>query len=305
MINAIFSAVPLILVFLLGYVSKKAGVLSSDDGSTLLKLAFYIGVPALIFQAVLTADLSSSSVVLALLPLFVMFVTLVTLTLLKKNVLSSIPMKTYGTLLVGVLIMNNGFLIPFVERAYGADGIARLAVIDTLNAILAFTLVYGIAVRYGSDRLDKGFILRRVVSAPALWAFIGGLLLRFSGLEPPVVVIDAVELVSRMVAPTILIALGLKFTAQIERPRLLVSALALRFVLGFAIGYVFVTVFGLSGLDAQVALLVSAAPIGFNSITFADLEKLDVDFAASQVSVAIVVGMILVPVMIYLLPFIT
>jgi predicted permease len=68
--------------------------------------------------------------------------------------------------------------------------------------------------------------------------------------------------------------------------------LTLRFVLGVVIGIIFVKLLHLEGLTAQIALFASMAPIGFNSITFAELEHLDVEFASSQVSVALIVALI-------------
>ncbi len=40
-------------------------------------------------------------------------------------------------------------------------------------------------------------------------------------------------------------------------------------------------------------LLLCVAPIGFNTVTFASLEKLDVDFASSTLSLSLVVGVVL------------
>ncbi len=53
-------------------------------------------------------------------------------------------------------------------------------------------------------------------------------------------------------------------------------------------GLLFIRCFNLEGLNAQIVLLASIAPIGFNSITFAELENLDSEFAARQVSAAII-----------------
>jgi predicted permease len=93
----------------------------------------------------------------------------------------------------------------------------------------------------------------------------------------------------------------LKFTPVVKKPGLLGLSLVLRFVLGGLIGVMFVKVFGLHGLNTSIAIFASIAPIGFNSITFAELEKLDVEFAASQVSIAILVALIIAPIVIQIL----
>jgi len=52
-------------------------------------------------------------------------------------------------------------------------------------------------------------------------------------------------------------------------------------------------------LTRMIVLLGSSAPIGFNTITFASMEELDKEFAASLVSASIVTGIIYVPLFIF------
>lgn len=137
--------------------------------------------------------------------------------------------------------------------------------------------------------------------SPPLWALVTAFTLKFAGVEVPQTIDATLTTIAGIVGPVILIALGLKFTPVIKKPGLLVSSLALRFILGGLIGIGFVKLFGLQGLNANIAILASIAPVGFNSITFAELEKLDVDFAASLVSISILAALIIAPVAIQLL----
>ncbi|MFQ5815437.1 MAG: AEC family transporter, partial [Candidatus Hydrothermarchaeaceae archaeon] len=54
-------------------------------------------------------------------------------------------------------------------------------------------------------------------------------------------------------------------------------------------------IFGLEGLDRQVVILSSMMPVGVNSMVFSARENLDVEFAASAVSISIIMGLVLVP----------
>jgi predicted permease len=56
---------------------------------------------------------------------------------------------------------------------------------------------------------------------------------------------------------------------------------------------VVVLAFGLAGIDRTIVLLLIVAPVGFASVTFASLEKLDVRLATSALSLSMVFSLVL------------
>lgn len=303
MLDATMQILPLLLIFLAGYGLKKVRFLSSEDGSSLLRLIFFAGIPALIFTSVVRVDLDSSLIWLCLLPPTVIGITLLITFLLRRSVLKDTPTKTFGALLVGAVIMNTGFLIPFVYNLYGAEGLARLAIIDAFNALVAFSLVYALAVKLGSNQPRISFVTKKLLISPPLWALIFAIIYKVIDITPPKLAMDTLSLMALLVAPVILLALGLKFTVKLQKPKLLAIPLLLRFVVGGLIGVTFVKLVGLEGLNAQIAVFASLAPIGFNSITFSELEHLDVEFAASQVSLGLIVGLVTTPFVVHFLSY--
>lgn len=302
MIQAISETLPLILVFFTAFTLKKIKFLSSHDGSVLLKVVFYFGAPALIFQSILRVDLDTNTALLSILPPIVVAVGLLATMVIRKVALPKLSSKTFGALLLGAVIMNTGFLIPFVENLYGADGVARLSIIDAFNGILVFTLIYAIAVKIGNDKPDGKFIAKKLLLTPPVWALILAFIVKAFELTPPATISESLALVARMVSPMLLIAVGLKFTPKIKKPALLAVPVLLRMVLGFAVGYLFVKLFGIQGITAEIAILTSMAPIGFNSVTFSELENLDEEFAASQLSVSVFLAILLIPVAVHFIP---
>ncbi len=304
MFGTMLEILPLIVIFAIGFGLKQAKFLSSADGGTLLKLIFYVGAPALIFLSILHVDIDASLILLSLLAPCIVGITLLATYLLRRSWLQQVNPKTYGTLLIGSIIMNTGFLLPFVEKIYGVEGLARIAIIDVTGFMLTFGPIYAVAAKMGNGGGDKAFIVKKLLISPPLWAIILALVYKALETTPPTIVLDTLEIAFKLVAPVILLALGLKFTLRIKNPKLLIFPIVLRFGLGFAIGFLFVKVFGLEGLNAQIVLLASIAPIGFNSITFSELEKLDSEFAASQVSMSILIAIITMPLSIYLLQYV-
>lgn len=301
MLNTIVQILPLIIIFAVGYLLKKVKFLTSEDGSTLLKLIFYAGAPALTFTAVTNVKIEASLIWLCFLPIVMVFTMMLVTMIVRRSLLSEVNRKTFGSLAVGVLIMNTGFLIPFVERIFGVEGLARFAIIDAVGGMMTFSVVYATAVKYSGDKIDNSYIIQKLLISPPLWALIIALTLRLLSVTPPTVAMDTMGILARFVSPIVLLALGLKFTLKIKDAKLLAYPLVLRFIVGGLIGLAFIKLTGIDGLTAKIAFFASIAPIGFNSITFADLENLDTEFAASQVSLAILIALILAPFTVQLL----
>lgn len=295
MLDAMLKILPLLLIFMVGYGAKKIGLLSSKDGGTLLKAVFSIGAPALIFTSILKVKLDPSLFWLCLLAPAIVAVTSLIGFLLWRSSMLKVPMKTFGAMLIGTMIMNLGFVIPFVQNLYGSEGLARLMLIDAVNALMSFTVIYIIAVNFGHDQPKLSFVAKKLVTAPPLWGLVIALIYKTFGVIPPVPVMDALSLIASFVGPLLLIALGLMFNFKLQRPKLIVVPLVLRFVIGGIVGFGFVKLLGLHGLTAEIALLASVAPIGYYSLAIAERENLDTEFASSQVSVALLVALIASP----------
>src|SRR5262245_55476590 len=103
---------PILLLFLLGVGLKQARLFTSDDGSSLLRLVFYVGAPALIFLSILKADVDRSLIWLCLLPAAVVSVTLGATFVLRRSLLARTDIRTFGALLAGAVVMNTAFLLP-------------------------------------------------------------------------------------------------------------------------------------------------------------------------------------------------
>ncbi len=304
MLEILTNLLPVLLLFSAGYILKRAKILTADDGGVILKMVFYIGMPGFIFSTVMKANLSGEMVKLLLLPVVMVVALSAIVLLLRRNLFKQLPQQTFGAMLTGVLIMNTGFVLPFIERGFGADGLARLAVVDAANAIITVSLVYAIALSLGSGLADKKLILRKILLAPPLWAFVIAIILRVTQANYPQFLIDTSALAGRMVSPAILIAVGLKFMPELVFKKLVLVGAFLRFGLGLAIGLAFVLLFNLRSLDAIIVIICSTAPFGFNSILFADLAKLDSKYAAAQVSAGLIAGFILIPLLIEVLPLV-
>lgn len=302
MLIIIAEFMPLLFVFLLGYSLKRIGLLAYEDGDTMFRLLFYVGLPVLIFATLRNTELSTNLIWLAILPIFIIIATLLVTFMLRRNALRQFDYKTFGALVAGGIILNTGFLIPFVEQFYSNSGLARLLVVDTVNGLLMFSVVYLVMSNLSRSKTDKNYVFQKIITSPSLWAVVVALIFNVNKITLPALADQSINLIAGVISTVILLALGLKFRFALARPKYLLPALGLRFGLGGMIGLAFVYVFGLDGINAHIVILTSMAPIGFNLIPFTAFNNLDTDLAAAQASIGLLTGLVALPIMLYSLP---
>ncbi len=109
------------------------------------------------------------------------------------------------------------------------------------------------------------------------------------------------KLLGDITIPLLMITLGLYFSPKLVHKWAVGSGILIRMAGGFAIGYLLTLLFGFDGLNRVIVILSATAPIGYNSLTFASLENLDKEFAASLVSFSVLIGLVVIPLLIWLL----
>lgn len=286
---------PIILIYLLGILLRRTGVVGKEDGALFLRLVFYAAIPALILKSVPAVRITPD---IAFLPLVAALVVLGTFAAAYAACRRwSTERPVFGVALVGSMIMNTSFVLPFMLVIYGNEGFATAVVFDIGNGLLVASVVFYVACRYGKDGGGTWNAVRRVALAPPLWAFSVGLFLNFAGITVHPVLESFLTLVGNLMIPLVMLSLGIYFSPRLVRPPLLVTVLAIRSIGGFVLALLLSSLFGLEGLTRSVVLVCGAAPVGFNTLVFSSIAKLDVDFAASLLSTSIALGIVLLPIL--------
>jgi len=79
------------------------------------------------------------------------------------------------------------------------------------------------------------------------------------------------------------------------------QVILIRMGLGLFLGIIFSLLLGLDDLTNKIIIISSAAPVGFNTLTFASLEELDKEFAANILSFCIPLGIVTIFLLIIIL----
>ena len=298
MAEALTKLLPIFSGFALAYGAKKIGWAKESYGSWLLKAAFYSTIPALIFVASANLEISRQLIVFPILPAIILPLTYFA----ARAVVGKFDMSrsSIGTFVVAPLTLNTAFVLPFLIAIYGGEGVARQVLFNAGFNPLLLIGVYAIAASYNPNSRGRKDVLKRVLITPPLWALVLGLIINISGRQIPGPINDSLELFGSLTSVLVIAALGFVFNFKRLRLDKTLAILGLRMVLGLAIGLGVVTALQLHGIDRATVLALAAAPVGFNLLTFASIEKLDQELAADAVSLSLLIGLITIPLIILL-----
>ncbi len=291
--DPITAILPLVFTFALGVVLHSWRVFAAHDADILLKLFFFLCLPALILLSVSTMELRPG---LLFLPGLSAAIILITFALGKGIApLLNLPRATLGVFYVGILVMNGGFTFPYVLSAYGADGMAQASLFDFGTGLMVFTFVYYLACRHGVRGSNHRQLLTKFLLSPPLLALVAALLLNVTHTDLPPLVNTWFKLLSDMTTPVVMLALGIAFRPHLVRLGSLASVILLRMGLGFVLAQLCVHLMGIDGMMRHIVVMMASAPSGVNTLAFATLEGLDKEFAAAVVSYTTLIGMIWFP----------
>ncbi|NCU43930.1 AEC family transporter [Candidatus Saccharibacteria bacterium] len=290
--DVLIDLLPTFLLFGIGYFLKRQNILDTDVGRSLLKFVFLVTAPALTIRSIHQLELDVSLLVFIILPLVLTASSYVLIKPLESKI--RLKPKQFAIFLMATMAVNSGFTLPFVVAISGDDGAARVALFNVMNTVMVFGWVYGIAIKYGEkNHLGWAGVVKKVVITPAFVSLIVAIAMNVFAIGIPNWLGPAVDTLADLTAPIILLALGLIFQPKLMFPLQTFQSLFVRMIGGLIIGLVFVELFNLTGVDRIAALLLSASPVGFNTVTFSSIEKLDDRFAASIVGMGLAAGLVL------------
>lgn len=283
--------IPTFLLIGLGYYLKRQKVFDADFGRTLLKFVFYVAAPALSLRAISQLHLDLSLIALIILPFILTVLSFLLVKPLEKKI--HLTPKQFAVFLMATMIINSGFTLPFVISLVGDAGAARVSLFNVMNNIMVFGWVYSIAISYGErGHISKSEVAKKVLFSPAFASLAIALTLNVTKISMPNILLPTINFLADLTSPLILIALGLIMEIKLMFPLQTFQSLFFRMIGGLVVGVLSVKLFNLTGVDRLTALLLSASPVGFNTVTFSSLEKLDDEFAASIVSMGLIAGLV-------------
>jgi len=291
---------PVFVMFLLGVLLRGVGFVEAKDGAFLLKFMFFITLPAMIFLKLIDIELDIKTIFFPLVGILTSLGCMVLAFLSLRFV--RMGRQEQGTVIISSMIINVGYMYPFILAFYGDEGFAYTVLFDFGNALMASTVIYALAFRYGEEQHTHMALLAKPLKLPLIWSIILAVILNLLSVPVPDVIKHVLQPIGVMTIPLILIALGILTSARLHHFRQVLLVLFIRMGLGLVIGVLLAKMFQLQGLAFIIVSLCASAPVGFNAATYSVLAKLDVDLASSIVSASILAGLVYIPLLMHLLP---
>jgi predicted permease len=287
---------PILTVFWLiavGYLARHFGLVKRETGEQLLVLTIFVILPAKVLQTVSGLALDSTLWVLAL-----SVPVAVALNYAAGKYFSNalaLPRRQAGAFRTGLAITNTGFVLIFALTLLDAAGVAKLLLLDRVSSLFVHTVAYSLSAKHSSALApSRREIARRVLTLPPFIATVVALALSVTGTALPGWTDAFLTPLAVLTMPALALSTGMVLDIKPpQKPALTMTAVKLGG--GLLAGFAFVTLFGLSGVDRKLAIAAFASPAGFNMISYAAREKLDVEFAASLFFWSALVGMFLTP----------
>jgi len=291
--------IPIIILSVIAYILKIKGLFKIEAGDILMRLVYYLAGPTLIYLSVSKLTLNVEYILLPISSALIITVLYLTGRILGKW--QNLGKQQYGTFVLGSIIINTFFLIPFIFIFYGNEGFALLTMFDLSNAAIVYSFGYYLAVKYSSQSNSTKLPWKKIFFSPPLWAFLLGLCANIFHFNTPQTITSLFSLVGETTIPLLMIALGFYFSPKTLTWKPIFWIIFLRFFVGIIIGFIIVEIFQFQGLTRSIVIVGATTPVGYNTILFASLENLDKELAAGMVSYSILVGIFVTPIIMLLL----
>ncbi|WP_116133094.1 AEC family transporter [Tropicimonas sp. IMCC34043] len=285
---------PVFLVIGFGYAAVWRKFFGSDGVDGLMKFTQSFAIPALLFRGISTLDLGSNFNLPLLSSFYIGATTGFFVGLFGARYVFGRPWQDSVAIGFCGLFSNSLLLgLPITERAYGADALGANYAIIAIHSPFCYTL--GITAMEivraretgSSARTLPRMVLRAMFRNALILGVLSGLAVNLTGLQLPLVLTDALDLIGRAGLPAALFGLGgvLYYYRPEGDLRTIAFIVAVSLILHPTITYLLGRSFALPEPALRSAVITAAMAPGVNAYVFANMYGVAKRVAASAVLV--------------------
>lgn len=290
--SVIDALLPILLMIVLGALLRRYRFLPAAFFEGLNKLAFWIGLPCLLFLEISRAHVEGGAA-LRISATIIGVSIVIGLAAWLMAALLRLPMPTWRVFVQGAFRGNLAYVgIPAVYYALhgnpDARAIAILALGPTIPLFNIACVLLLIQPGSGSRLQRSGRALFEIGRNPLIIASLLGLLALWTSLVLPESLVRTLEGVGQLGLPSALMALGASLSlGRVKGQAALAgTAAVMKVALAPAIGYTIGRALGLSGDWLLIAVIFSATPTAVASFVMADQMGADRELAAAIIVVS-------------------
>ncbi|MBN1249154.1 MAG: AEC family transporter [Anaerolineae bacterium] len=283
-----------LLLIGLGYLIKRVGLVSRDEGKVLNRIVLYITLPAMNLRAISETELSWG--------LFALPVVMLLAGLLMSRVgrwrglAAGLSRRDLGTFVVSFCGVMASLAYPFAEAGFGTEGVSTVAISDLGNAIVIFALAYSLSFQYSENNdFSRWQILRKVATFFPLHAFVVAVVLNLACVGLCGLPGGLVDALASMNSPLMLLGLGiyLEFDVSRSERKVLLTQLFWKYGVGAAVAVFMLLALPLSGPTRAVAFLLPLMPTSLSTLLYSVEQELNPRLAAMLISLTMVVSLVI------------
>ncbi len=276
---------PVALVAAIGYVLRMRFAL---DQATLNRVVIYGMNPALIFTALLAADLSGAGA-LRMLALSVGGAVAMGLIAAAIGLALGLRGGSLSALLLVSMFMNSGnYGLPVARFAFGEEGFAQALFYFVAQSVMGQTLGVAVAAAGAAAGAAHGRaglareVAGRVLRMPQIYATAAALLLRATGFTQATQdgallgIFRGLTLLGEATLPMMLLVLGAQLAGGVvrEEPRLVALACTMRLLVSPLVAYGLGRALGMDDLSLAVGVMLAGMPAAVHTtITAIEFES--------------------------------
>jgi len=287
-------------VFALVVIGYFAGPPLGLDARTLTKFAYYILVPAFIFNILSTATLEATLAIK-----MVIFIVVVQLGCLLLALLAGRLLHRPGTViaayaLVGVFGNVGNFGLPIIEFRLGQEALVGGSIFLLATTTTAF--IVGVAAANWHKKSSVGAALA-VFKTPALIAVVPALLFNWANIEPPLFVSRAIALLAVAMIPTMLVSLGVQLAGvdKIKLSRDVFIGSGIRLIGGPVLAILLTVPFALTGIARGAGIIQASMPTAVLASIVAMEHNLLPDFVTTTVLFSTIASIVTITIVLALI----
>ena len=263
------------------------------------KYALWIGLPSLIFVALVRLDFRFSEYE-SLIVLNSAYLICCILLAFPVSIIFKTPLRTKRTFFLLFGFGNISYLgIPLLSSALGPEAIGPAILLSAVYPFWMFTLAIGLIELTGHEKVHILMILRRLVTNPLLVSVFIGILVSLLKIPVPSTLMKTLDLFSQSVTAVVLFSLGIFLGAQeIGTHKEWVPVLGLSVVITIilpGIFYFLVKGSGMTTVQIRSSVLDAAMPMGLTAYAMTEQYELNALLTGRLVILSTALAAIILP----------
>ncbi|MDC1410509.1 AEC family transporter [Amylibacter sp.] len=251
------------------------------------RLAMTLSVPALIFVALMKANITADTLSNLFFSSLIAYICLALIFWIVGKIFK-LNMATYWAPLI---FGNTGNLgLPLAMFAFGEVGLSYAVVVFAVMAVGSFSI--------GVWMVSGGGSVNKVFKEPMVWATLLGALFLIQGWQTPKWATNTLELMGQMAIPLMLITLGVALARlKMKMISRAITLSVLKLIVSIGVAWIIGVYFDLNDVAFAVLVMQIATPVAVTSYLLAQKYGADANEVAGLVIASTVLSVFALPVL--------